>query len=203
MYECDICLAKIEKRNKSKHEKSMKHRYFLSNMIVKKYIVKSIDVNKFKNLLQSYCDEHKKKFIEFTVTIISKKNDMIKNKISIPRKITLRRTHMFKPDVFEIPIYVKVSERDFLDIVDRNCAYNIISDEIGILFISKFKEITLQHYMKQPRSMLCRKLERNYIAENDTPNDDRDFDYNFLPYCFRDIGFQPPPLLNILLPLMI
>ena len=59
-------------------------------------------------------------------------------------------------------------------------------------FISKLKEMTLQHYMKQPRSMLCRKLERNFNEENDPPPDDRDFDYNFLPYCFRQIGFQPP-----------
>ena len=50
--------------------------------------------------------------------------------------------------------------------------------------------MTLQHYMKQPRLMLCRKLERNY---------DRDFEYNFLPYCFRHIGCQPSPSLNILL----
>ena len=49
---------------------------------------------------------------------------------------------MFKPHVFEIPIYVKVSEREFLDIVDRNCAYNIVSDEIDIIFVSKLKEIT-------------------------------------------------------------
>ena len=181
MYECDICLAKIKKRNKNKHKKSMKHRYFLSNMIVNIYIVKNIDIKKIQDFLLSYCDEHKKKFNQITVTIIwNKKNDMIINKISIPRTITLRRTHMFKPDVFEIPIYVKVSEREFLDIVNRNYAY-IISDEIGIIFVSKLKEITLQHYMEQPRSMLCRKLERNYIAENDTPNDDRDFDYNFLP----------------------
>ena len=40
MYDCDICLAKIEKRNKIKDEKSMKHRNFLSNMIINKYIVK-------------------------------------------------------------------------------------------------------------------------------------------------------------------
>ena len=90
--------------------------------------------------------------------IIWKKNDMIINKISIPRRITLQRTHKFKPDMFEIPIYVKVSEREFLIIVDRNCAYNIISDEIDIIFISNFKEMTLQHYMKQPRSKLCRNL---------------------------------------------
>ena len=110
---------------------------------------------------------------------------------------------MFKPDVFEIPIYVKVSEREFLVIVDRNCAYNIISDEIDIIFISKLKKMTLQHYLKQPRSILCRKLERNYIQECDPLSDDRVFDYNFLPYCFRHIGFQPSHLLNILLPWMI
>ena len=153
MYECDICLAKIKKRN-NKHEKSIKHRYFLSNTIVNKYVVKNKDFNKFQDILQSYCDEHKKKFNEFTITINWEKNDMIIKKISVPRTITLRRTDMFKPDIFEIPIYVKVSEREFLDIVDRNCAYNIISDEMDIILISKLKEITLQHYMKQPRSML-------------------------------------------------
>ena len=128
---------------------------------------------------------------------------MIINKISILRTITLQRTHMFKPDMFEIPIYVEVSEREFLDIFDRNCAYNILSDEIDIIFLSKLKEITLQHYMKQPRSMLCRKLEINYIEENYQMVDNRDFDYNFLPYCFRYIGSQPSPLLNILLTWMI
>ena len=137
------------------------------------------------------------------MTINWKKNDLIINKISIPRTIRLRRIHIFQPDVFEIPIYVKVTQREFLDIVDRSCAYNIISHEIGIVFISKLKEITLQHYKEQARSMLCRKLERNCIAENDPPKDDRDFDYNFLPYCFRHIGLQPSPLLNILLPWMI
>ena len=123
---------------------------------------------------------------------------MIINKISIPRTITLQRTHVFKPDMFEIPIYVKVSEREFLDIVDRNCAYNMTSDEIHIIFISKLKEMTLQHFMKQPRSMLCRILGRNYIEEGYPV--ESEFGYNFLPYCFRHIGFQPSPLLNILLP---
>ena len=57
-------------------------------MIVNKYFVKNFDTNKFKDILQSFCDEHKKKFNEFTVTIIWKKNDMIINKISIARTIT-------------------------------------------------------------------------------------------------------------------
>ena len=86
---------------------------------------------------------------------------MNKNKISIPCTITFQRTHMFKPDMFEIPINVQVSKRDIQDLVDRHCACNIISDEIDIIFLSKFKEMTLQNYMKQSRSMLCRKFEKN------------------------------------------
>ena len=164
-------------------------------MIVNEYIVKNNDINKFKAILQSYCDEHKKKFNEFTVTIIWKKNDMILNKISISRTITLQRTHMFKPDMFEIPIYVKVSEREILNIVDRNCAFNIISDEIDIMLISKLREMTLQHYLKQPRSMLCRIFGGDYIEETYQIVNERDFDYNFLPYCFTPVGFQPSPLL--------
>ena len=121
---------------------------------------------------------------------------MIINKISFPRTITLQKRHMFKPDMFEIPIYVKVSERDFLNIVDRKCVYNIISDEIDILFISELEEMTLQHYMNQPRSMLCRKLERDYFEENYQMVDNSDYEYNFLPYCFRNIGFQSSPLLS-------
>ena len=85
---------------------------------------------------------------------------MIINKISVPQTNTLQRTDMFKPIMFEIPIYVRLSECKFLDIIDRNCVYNIISDEIDIIFISKLREMTLKHYMKQPRSMLCRKLEK-------------------------------------------
>ena len=61
---------------------------------------------------------------------------MIINKISIPRTITLRRTHMFEPVMIEIPKYVENSMREFQDIVDRNCAYNVLSDEIVIIFIS-------------------------------------------------------------------
>ena len=99
----------------------------------------------------------------------------------------------------EIPIYVEVSSHEFLDIVDRNCIYNIITDEINIIDISNLKNITLQHYLEQPRSMLCRKLERNYFEEDDPPPDHWDFDYNFLPNCFRQICYQHPTLHHVLL----
>ena len=120
---------------------------------------------------------------------------MIISKISVLQTNTIQRTDMFKPIMFEIPIYVRLSECKFLDIIDRNCVYNIISDEIDIIFISEFKEMTLQSYIKQPRSMLCRKFEKNYIEEDYSL-----FDYNFLPWCFRNIGFQPSSFPSILFP---
>ena len=58
--------------------------------------------------------------------------------------------------------------------------------------------MTLQHYMNQPRSMLCRKLERSYIEESDGSLNYRDFEYNFLPFCFRHIGSKPLALLELL-----
>ena len=149
---------------------------FFSNLIMIKHIIKIDEIDKFKDILQSYYDKHKKKFIEFTVRVIWKKNDKIINKISVPRKIIFQKTHLFKPIMEEIPIYVEVSSHEFLDIVDRNCVYNIITDEINIVYISNPKKITLQHSLEQPRSMLCRKLERNYFEEDDPPPDQRDFD---------------------------
>ena len=199
MEKCDICLIKIKKRNKNKHQQSKKHKYFLSNLIINKYIVRNDEIEKFKDILQSYYDEHKKKFNEFTVRIIWKKINMIINKITVPCTNTYQKTHPFRPFMFEIPIYVEVSSHEFLDIVNSNCVYNIITDEINIIFISNLKEMTLQHYIEQPRSMLCRKLERNYIEENYPKPDEMDFDYNFLPYCFRQIGFQLSTLLHVLL----
>ena len=60
---------------------------------------------------------------------------------------------------------------------------NDFCDEINILFISDLKDITFFHYMEQPKSMLCRKPKRIFIEE-----DFEDFDYNWLPNCFRQIN---------------
>ena len=83
----------------------------------------------YKVILQSYCDEHKKKFNEFTVRVILKKNDMILNKISVPCTIPFQKRYMFKPVMEEIPIYEEVSSNKFLDIFNRVCVYNTIVDE--------------------------------------------------------------------------
>ena len=71
---------------------------------------------------------------------------------------------MFKPIVVEVPVYVEVSLNEFQDIVDRNWIYDEV-DEINIIFVSDPKDITLQHYLEQPRSMLSRKLERIFVEK--------------------------------------
>ena len=97
---------------------------------------------------------------------------------------------MFKPIMEEMPFYVKVSLNEFQNMIDRGCEYKIITDEKSIIFISKLKHITITDYLEQPRSMLCRKLERNHIEEDDPPRDPEDFDYKFLPECFRHINMS-------------
>ena len=129
-----------------------------------------------------------KRLNEITVCINWKKNELIVYKISVPCTVTCRKQHMFKPDMVEIPEYVEVSSNKFLDIVNRNCVYNIIANDKNTIFISYIKDITLTYYMKLPRSMLCRKFERNHFEQSDHPPHDKDFDYNFLPNCFMHIN---------------
>ena len=47
--------------------------------------------------------------------------------------------------------------------------------------------MTFFHYMDQPKSTLCRKLEK-FIQE-----DFGDFDYNWLPNCFRHLSVVNDP----------
>ena len=89
---------------------------------------------------------------------------MLINEISILSTITLEKPHLFKPCMIELPIVIRVSPLEFLDTVDRNINNEV--DEINIIFISDLKDMTFSHYMTQPKSMLCRKLVRNFIEED-------------------------------------
>ena len=95
---------------------------------------------------------------------------------------------MFKPIMEKMPFFVKVSLNTFQNMIDRGCEHNIKFDEISIIFIYKLKHITISHYDEKPRSMLCRKLERNHIEEDDPPPGPEGFDYKLLPECFRHIN---------------
>ena len=173
---------------KKNHEQSKKHKFFLKNLIVSKYITKNEKINNLKDIVQSYYNEHKKKISQFKIIVIWKKNNVIINKISGPCTITHIQTHMFKPIMEEMPFYVKVSLKVFQNMIDRGCEYIFKTDEIKIIFISKLEDITISHYVEQPKSMLCRKLERNHIEEDDP--DLGGFGYIFLPECFRHINMS-------------
>ena len=59
MEECNICLTKIKKRNYNKHEQSKKHKYF-SNQIINKYVVRNPEIDKFKDIIQTFSNIAKK-----------------------------------------------------------------------------------------------------------------------------------------------
>ena len=102
-----------------------------------------------------------------------KKKDVLINRISIRSTITLEKPYLFKSSMIELPIVVKVSPLDFLDTFDKNINNEV--DEMNIFFISNLKDITFFHYMDQQKSILCRKLVRNFIEE-----DFEDFESNWL-----------------------
>ena len=83
--------------------------------------------------------------------------------------------------------YTTESASDFLHRVisiyfSHDCSPKKIP-EIEIVFISDPKDITRQHYLEQPKSMLCRKLIRRLLES--TP---LDFEYNWLPDSFKDLS---------------
>ena len=52
-------------------------------------------------------------------------------------------------------------------------------DEKNIIFTSDLKDITVFHYMEQPKSLLVRKLIKVFLMNNTW-----DFSYKWLPKCF-------------------
>ena len=146
-----------------------------------RYFVRNPEIDKFKDNIQTYYYEHKKKFDNFSVCVMWKKNDININKISIPSILKNRKPHLFEPNKIELPIMLKIPAYDFLDQFKKECVNDKV-DEINIIIISDLNDITFLHYIDQSNSMLCRKLVRNFIEENFGV-----FDYNWLPNCYRYI----------------
>ena len=60
------------KKKKKKHCLTNKHKIF-SNLIINKYIVRNLEIDKFKDIIQPYYNNHKKKIDNFTVCVMWKK----------------------------------------------------------------------------------------------------------------------------------
>ena len=86
--------------------------------------------------------------------------------------------------------YTRELANDFLHRVvsisfSQKCSLKIIP-KIEIVFISDPKDLTRQHYLEQPNSMLCRKLIRRFHESTS-----QDFEYKWLPYSSKNlwVGF--------------
>ena len=61
MYRCELCNTYLLERNKTKHNQSKKHKYH-SNLIINRYVIKNVEVIKFKDVFNPYFTTHARKF---------------------------------------------------------------------------------------------------------------------------------------------
>ena len=104
MEDCDICLTKTKKRNKNRHQESKKHKYFLSNLIINNYIVRINEIDKFKDILQSYYDMHKKKFDRFAVRTVWIKENQIMCEVKLPNIVVMKEQWFVPRDIIRMPM---------------------------------------------------------------------------------------------------
>ena len=177
MEESDICLTRIKRQNRKKHQQSKKHKSYYSNLIINKYTVRNYENEKFKNTFQPYYDEHKKKFRDFTVWIIFKNNNEVVYEIKLPNNVFVEKKYRIGIGCVTEPLIRIEPCVVYLDILDLE---QYLCNGIIIIFISDPKDMTFIHYMQQPKSMLTRRLVRNIIDGNYDG-----YDYNWLPECFK------------------
>ena len=108
------------------------------------------ETDEFKDIIQSYYKDQKKKFDIVTLSVMWKKNGLPINKIFVRSVIKIRKPYLFEPNMIELPFLLEVSAYDYIDQFNKEC----VNDEIDIIFISVLKDFTFFHYMNQPRSML-------------------------------------------------
>ena len=68
MMKCEICHSLIQRKNKTKHDNTKKHKYY-SNLILNTYFVNDVKLDEYKDLLSKYFFDHMKKFNSFTVRV--------------------------------------------------------------------------------------------------------------------------------------
>ena len=107
---------------------------------------------------------------------IWKKSNEIVHEFKLPNRIIVEKRYMTLYDFNRQMIWMEPC----VDYIDSCYNFgNDFCDEVTIIFISDLKDITLFHFMEQPKSMLCRKLERSFVDKNF-----ENFEYNWLPKCF-------------------
>ena len=145
--------------------------------------MKNVEVNKFKDVINTYFIKHTQKFNLFTVCI----SLIFEYGVIDPshRKICVSNIVFYSINSENYSTYTTLPADDFIHLVigrflSHECSPRIIP-EIEIQFISDLKDITKRHNLELPKSMLCRKLIRRFHEAKE------DFECKWLPDSFRDL----------------
>ena len=143
-FHCDLCDTSIKIRSKKRHLNSQYHKS-LTKSIISKYTVENQSFFHMNDILKKYVDDYNKKFVlyitickwklRFSDTIINVKSDRLYN-IHRPGW-NLRRT-----------LISKIEESE-----SNGHKFSHIS-EMNFVFISSLRNMTYEHYLRIPKSML-------------------------------------------------
>ena len=147
-------------------------------MIINKNIVNKDDFDNFKNIFKSHYVSHKKNIDSFGVLLVCKMNGKVTDEIKIPSSLVLET----KYTAFGKMLNGECGIRPCFEYIDDYFFIDILYDEINIIFISDFKDITFHHYMNQPKSILSKKPILNLLQ-----NQSGDDTHKRLPNCFAYI----------------
>ena len=90
MYTCELCNSVVQKRNKTKHNQTKKHKYY-SNLILNRYVIKNVEVNKFKDEFNLYFFPPTRNFTFFKIHIslrLFEGKDALYKKIIVTNEFT-------------------------------------------------------------------------------------------------------------------
>ena len=143
-FHCDLCDTSIKIRFKKRHLNSQYHKS-LSESIISKFTIENPSFFHMNDILKKYVDDYNKKFIlyiiickwkvHFSDTIINIKSDRLYN-IHIPSR-------KLKPYLISKIEYMENYGHKFSHI-----------SEMNIEFISSLRNMTYEHYLRIPKSML-------------------------------------------------
>ena len=138
-YYCKLCDKSVKIKSKKKHLNSQLHKN-LDKQVINRNGVENPDFIQIENILKNYARDYNKKF-EFYMVICKWKihfsNIVVTVKSNPCHRFNLREFSLSK---------IKYYER-------RQHTFSHIS-EMNILFISDLRNMTYEHYLKQPKSML-------------------------------------------------
>ena len=119
------------------------------------------------------------------------KNNEIVRDIKLPDKQIVEKRCYIAPDInliemnliqYDVDKISKIMMGSCVEFLDTY--YNFDNDfcnELSIKIISGLRDISFFLFMKQPKSMLCRKLVKNFIEEENIEV----YEYKWLPNCVK------------------